>query len=421
MLATMALRRYSISIFSYAPGTGSVWKQTTATSTDLLTNQVTTTVYNYGYVAGDVGYLNDSWIGNNQVPVEQSVLLKDGSGVLQKSVHKTWLNSFANIGTQTILDDGKPSAQGLAVQHCYDSNEQVINEYEYGFSPYDGSYPGNPTCYTNGFNSGSGQYGDPGLTSAIGPLKRQTTTVYQQFASGTHIVNAPQSVTVADSSGATGKQTRFSYDQNALQASGAINLTSPPGTAEGNITTLQKLVSGTTNFVTTTYQYYDTGQMHTMTDGCGNTSCSDVVGANHTTTYSYADNYAPGTGTPPGQTNAYLTQATLPNTGVAHTVSFSWGYNDGQIRSSTDQNSQPTSYQFNDPLARLTQIAYPDTGQTTVAYNDSTFNSSAHTPNFVVTKKITGTVSLSNTTAADGMGHVATSLIDNRSGWDGYD
>jgi hypothetical protein len=49
-----------------------------------------------------------------------------------------------------------------------------------------------------------------------------------------------------------------------------------------------------------------------MTDPCGNGNCSDMPGitVNHTTTYSYADSYT--SGTPSGNTNAYLTKITDP-------------------------------------------------------------------------------------------------------------
>src|SRR5262249_55506049 len=153
----------------------------------------------------------------------------------------------------------------------------------------------------------------------------------------------------------------------------------------------QKCFVGATNCTDSVTQYtYDmTGQLLSVKDPCGNGTCGDMTGSNHTTTYSYADNFASGTGTPPGQTNAFLTQISQPNTGAAHVQSYSWGYNDGQLRSSTDENGNTSSYQYNDSLLRLTQANSPDGGQTTIAYNDSTYNPSTNTPNITTTKKIT--------------------------------
>jgi len=45
------------------------------------------------------------------------------------------------------------------------------------------------------------------------------------------------------------------------------------------------------------------------------------------TQYSYTDNYS--NGTPPGPTNAYLTQITYPNTGIAHIEKFAYAYASG--------------------------------------------------------------------------------------------
>jgi RHS repeat-associated protein len=378
---------------------GNSWtsKQTTLTSTDLLTSQVTKTIYTYAPQQGDQNvFVTTSWY-LNLIPVESSVVHQDGSGKTYKAVNKSWASPHVMLGEQSILYDNVGTAKvGSAARRCYDANEQVTNVYEYGFQT-EGSYPGDPSCSTGGLNS-----------SYLGPLRRQTATSYHPFfqwtanpptATGTHIVNAPDSVTVADGSGATAKQSLYTYDQSSLQPSGAINL-SNPGSTRANITTLQRLISGST-YAKTTYSYYDTGQLYTMTDACGSTTCSDVTGTNHTTTYSYADSYASGTGTPPGQTFAYLTQVTHPNTGVAHIDNSAWGYNDGLIRSHTDQNSLTTSYAYADPLTRLTQINNPDGGQTTVSYSDT-----APAPTVTTTKKINSTQSVTSVSVSDGLGHV---------------
>jgi hypothetical protein len=188
-----------------------VSKSTAVTSTDSLTGQSTVTSYTYTSMAGDLGP-NDFNVTPysapvyNQVPIEQSIVYQDGSGHTLNTVNKTWLNPFTMSGEQVILANG----QGTTKLYCYSSNEQVTNEYEYGFQS-EGTYPGNPSCVSSsGLNTG-----------ALGPLRRQTTTAYQSFTP--HIVNAPSNITVADGSGNTAKQTLFSYDQTALQPSGATS------------------------------------------------------------------------------------------------------------------------------------------------------------------------------------------------------
>ena len=61
--------------------------------------------------------------------------------------------------------------------------------------------------------------------------------------------------------------------------------------------------------------------------------------------------FATTAGSPPAGyvTNAYLTQITDPTTnGVGHLEKFSYGYNDGELTQSADENSQPTYYRYND-------------------------------------------------------------------------
>lgn len=384
--------------------TNSPWfwdsKTTTVTSTDLLTNQVAVTTYNYLPGAADPGGPYEYQAGNNisiVVPVEKSVIYQDGSGHTLKTVNKTWLNGsnpFALLGEQTILDNG----QGMTSLRCYDANEQVTHIYEYGFQS-EGAKPADPACASSN-----------GLTvSAIGPLRRHTAPAYHNFLGGTpstHIVNEPDTVTVYDGSSNQVKQTSFTYDGNAVVASGAqTGLVSPPG-LRGNTSTITQWLSTGGSSPVTRYTYFDTGQVQSETDACGNTACSDMTGSNHTTTYSYADSYASGTGTPPGQTNTYLTQVTRPNTGVAHIDKFTWGFNDSLVRSHIDQNSQTTTYKYIDSLARPTETDYPDGGKTTFAYNDAPYNISTPSPSVTATKVINSTTNLATLAASDGLGHV---------------
>jgi RHS repeat-associated protein len=397
--------------YSTAWGTNYIWtsKNTTVTSTDLLTGQATVTQYTYAPKDADMGSFDYTpWAPRSSVPVEQTVQYQDGASHTLKTVNKTWLNPFSIVGEQIILDNG----QGTAILRCYDNNEQLASVYEYGFQS-EGSKPADPSCASSsGLN-----------TSAIGPLRRQTVNAYHNFVGAnpsTHIVNEPDSVTFYDGSGNQAKQTTFTYDANAVVASGAqTGLVSPPG-LRGNLSTVTHWLNIGGSSPVTSYTYFDTGQVQTMTDPCGNTTCSDVTGSNHTTTYSYADNFASGTGTPPGQTNAYLTQISYPNTGVPHVVNFTWGYSDGLIRSRKDQNNQITSLTYNTPptgcsfpdgLDRLSEIDYPDTGKTTFCYNDSPYNPSTPSPSMTSIRAMTSSANVTSRVAFDGLGHTTRSSI----------
>lgn len=124
------------------------------------------------------------------------------------------------------------------------------------------------------------------------------------------------------------------------------------------------------------------------------------------TSYSYLDSYL--TGTPPGNTDAYVTKITYPNTTnpqtsvvTAHSEQFSYNYADGQLAQSIDENQNPTSFKYNDSLGRLTETDFPDTGKKTISYDDSPPTIS------VTTTTLLGTGSNDVTVAQmDGMGHV---------------
>ena len=374
-----------------APGNSYYWwtsKTTTVTNSDLLTGQSTIIKYTYSPVSADVGPNDHSSMQPfSVVPVEQTVLYEDGTGHVLKTVNKSWLNSLSIIGQQTILDNN----QGSATLRCYGATEQVIGFYEYGFQS-EGAKPADPAC---GLQPVGGTTLSFGLnTSEIGPLRRSTATAYHNFlgaSPSTNIVNEPDSITVSDGSGNQLKQLTFTYTESVqapLVATG-VGLVSPPG-LRGNIGSVSYWLnvpsSATLN---TSYSWFNNGDLQSRTDARGNT-----------TSYSYTDSFTGGAA--PSPTNAFPTLVTYPNTGVPHTESFSWGYSDGQPRSHTDQNGKITTYAYNDPLDRITQIQSPDGGTTTYAYNDASPNPT------VSTSKLIGTSGqyLTTVSTMDGIGHV---------------
>jgi RHS repeat-associated protein len=403
--------------FTYSTTWGSSgWtsKQTTVTTYDLLRGGSFQTTYLYSPAsAPGIPYMPSSVYGVNltvQIPLEQTVTYGDWNGSTARTVNKTWLDPYRMACQQTILGSTSP---GSMVLFYYAGGTQVAEKDEYDFGTACPSL-------VNGSNP------SPAPTAS---LLRKTRISYQSFGntplfpstffpSGAPIIDRPNSVTIcspsgtgpacpASGGGAQVAQTIYGYDAAGLTSSGvgtghdSYYLASMD--IRGNATS--KLVwnstAGTNN--TTTYTYYDTGQVFTMTEPCGNTSCPDMTGSNFTTHYSYADSYA--SGSPPGQTNAYLTQVTDP---LGLTTSYAYYYASGELASSTDASGQTTTYEYNDPLARLTQTNYPDTGETTISYNDSPPN-----PSVTTQKLITSGVWATSTAVMDGMGHVVTTLGEN--------
>jgi RHS repeat-associated protein len=188
-------------------------------------------------------------------------------------------------------------------------------------------------------------------------VTRNTTINYASPGNG--IVDHPSEVIVTNGSGATVADTQISYDQTALTpTSSAPNHDytnySSSFTQRGNATTIKKLVSGST-YVTTTNSYDDLGNLRSTTDANGDT-----------TSFDYTDNYSDGVN---HNTQAFVTQTTLPNTGVAHVLKNKYYWPTGMLYQATDQNSQVTTYSY-DSMWRPTTTSYPDGGQTTLSYPD---------------------------------------------------
>lgn len=100
---------------------------------------------------------------------------------------------------------------------------------------------------------------------------------------------------------------------------------------------------------------------------------------------------------------------------------FKYGFEDGKLRTKTDENSQITTFCYwtggcsgssFDPFVRLTGIQYPDTGVSTFAYSDA-----GPSPSVTATKAITSTLNMVSTTTYDAIGHpVQTALSSDPDG-----
>ena len=201
---------------------------------------------------------------------------RTGAGNTYKQEYKNWDGANLLSADETILYSSGSPVVGSAKGYCYDANDQVTNVYEYGFQT-EGTYAADAcgtTTVLTGFPMGQMN------TSYLGPVRRETDTVYQPYystssgengqiftANGTHIVDAPETVTVPNPAGGNPiKQTTYLYDQSGtlstVTAENLVALTAPPSPpwpssppvpSRGNITTMKRLISGTSTVATTTY------------------------------------------------------------------------------------------------------------------------------------------------------------------------
>ncbi|HEV2223872.1 MAG TPA: RHS repeat-associated core domain-containing protein [Candidatus Acidoferrales bacterium] len=359
-------------------------KTTTVTTYDLVRSTNFNTIYTYSPVATpcapDENPNGSGCAGGTftqQMPVEQTVQYYGTSGTLLKTVGKTWCNGPRELcsATTTLNDTNQVSE----ITYSYNTSEQQTERDEYDY--------------------GSGGHG---------PLTRKTVTNYATFT-GPHIVDLPSSVIVYNGSGTRVAETDSSYDQTALQSTSVVQHVAA-GSTRGNLTTVTKqCFNGACagGNPTTTYSYYDTGQIYQMTDPKGNV-----------TTFSYTDSYSScgGNAPPSGATNAYLTQVTYPKTGtINHIESYCYDYTAGLLRGSTDENGQTSSFTYADSLDRLTQANYPDGGQTLVSYNDA-----PPTPSVTTEKKLDSTGRfVTSVSITDGIGlPIETELTSDPQGTD---
>ncbi|MFZ0993849.1 MAG: RHS repeat-associated core domain-containing protein [Candidatus Sulfotelmatobacter sp.] len=393
--------------------TSDLWntKQTIVTTQDLVRGTSFTTTYLYAptTISGEPApvYKYGGFTADPQIPVEQTVTYQDVGGATLETVNKTWYNA-QQMESETDTLNGLTSE----TTYTYGPGGQVTQKEEYDFG-----------------------------TSGPGRLLRNTVTNYQSFADtpifagGPSIFDLPCQTIVYDGNSNRYAETDYYYDGGTTLCPSTASTQALPGTGSytghdetnygpsstnprGNMTQKTEY-SSTGTSPTTTYTYDETGQILSMTDPCGNGTCSDMpTSATHTTNYSYTDSYTGGTSTctssngPEGNTNAFLTLITYPPTnGVAHSECFSYIYSSGELSGSKDENEQLTTYLYNDPLARLTQANYPDGGQTSYSYNDSVYNASTPSPSVTTTETITSTLNKVNATAFDGMNHKVKTIL----------
>jgi RHS repeat-associated protein len=371
-------------------GGGPSWstKQTSVSTTDNIRGLTSLTTYKY--LPAFAGGSNNPYLPDymaSQLPLEQTIKYYDWGNTSTpiRTVNKTWFDIFDIASETTILDNG----QETETTYSYTSGSgfpelQTETKYDYG-------------------------------QGAVGPPLQQTAWTYQSFVPtpiGGVIADKPSTVITSDGNGNRVAETDYAYDGYGTSGITPVTATSHDDTnfptsytVRGNATTkTQKCfpippATQPCSDAVTTYTYDETGQVLSMKDPNLNP-----------TQYSYADSYT--SGTPPGNTNAYLTTITHPPTnGISHVENFSYSYADGQLTVSKDQNQQLTTYKYADLLDRPTEIDYPDGGKTTISYNDAQYNPSTHSPSITTTKEITSGLNLVTTTGFDGLGHEVATIL----------
>ncbi|HEX4030048.1 MAG TPA: RHS repeat domain-containing protein [Terracidiphilus sp.] len=290
-----------------------------------------------------------------QIPLESQIQYYDWNGDLLRTVNKQ-MSLYALISEQTVIHSSGqvsyttyPSSCGLTIPG---------EELDYDFGP--------------------GAYGtllrEKLLTSATGYTGRLLNACIPSMS---------------QTFGSTGlaAQTSYVYDFPLNDVTSATACLLPSGSCS----------SGSP---VTTYSYDSTGRVISETDPCGNGSCSDVIAGSgaiaaptpssqcsngasgtpglHTTTFSYQCLNSGGVSGAAEISYMYGIQPPPTGAGVNHGTVFGYNAAIGQLTSATDANGNTTSYQYSDPLARLTAAIGPQdpnngnqSAKTTYSYSDT--------------------------------------------------
>ncbi|HEX3156032.1 MAG TPA: hypothetical protein VHV32_15495, partial [Candidatus Angelobacter sp.] len=233
-------------------------------------------------------------------------------------------------------------------------------------------------AYDAGFTYGGSTIGIYGKQTAVNEfdygvgaalLKSTSTTYLWQSPSGSqyrdnNVLDVPTVITVQDGSGTTASQTTIAYDGAVPGASGITTsheANPVNGNIRGNATSVNRWLNGSTvstpncpvtsGPLTTTKTFLDTGMVSQTKDACL-----------QPTNFQFSSLYA----------GAYLTSSC---DALNHCTTMNYDFNTGAITGSTDPNGQitgtKTSYTY-DGIGRLTNVTYPDGGQTKAFYPDAT-------------------------------------------------
>lgn len=227
-------------------------------------------------------------------------------------------------------------------------------------------------------------------SSGTGPLLREEATTYQfqnnAAYTSANMLSLIASETTLDGTGQV-SNTTYNYDESGYLTASNLSsnefTTTPLQSVRGNVTTTTQWLNGGSSPQSHT-NWYDTGEVYQAIDPLL-----------HTTTYAYSSTYADSL---PTQITNVLNQST----------NLGYDFNTGLKTSATDPNGQTTTYSYNDPLNRLTDVQYPDVfpGTSTHGETKYTYDDTASPVNVVVSETLSPSVSKQTQLDVDGVGRL---------------
>ena len=304
------------------------------------------------------------------------------------TVLRTITTAYSDTYSQSCADDSVPVTQTTTLDNG------MVSQVQWSYDTYTNAV-GQTVWIDNVVEKREYDYGaltTPARRTDYTWLKTNPVNGQDYTSTAIHILDRKASEVVYNGSGSLLAQTTYEYDNYTagLTASGAVQHDSSYGTGyttRGNLTATSRWRNTDGVWLTTRNQYDDAGNVLSTTDPLG-----------HTTNFSYADSWGNTFCTPTGgNAAAYRTSTT---NALAQTTRKTYNSCTGTVASATDSNNQSTTFSY-DGMNRLIQVNYPDGGQTTFSYNETSLPLS-----LTATKKTTSLMSLVTTAVVDGIGNV---------------
>jgi RHS repeat-associated protein len=258
------------------------------------------------------------------------------------------------------------------------------------------------------YGFGSGQVGPLLRTTSYYYLDEDASNPYQANYINRNIADRPITKVISDAGQNQVARTIYEYDRytESITASGAMQHDSNYGTGfavRGNLTATSVWRNTDGAYLATRNQYDDAGNITKTVDPKGNV-----------TKFGYADSWGDTTCAPTGTGAAYLTSIT---DALGHITRTKYNSCTGTAASTTDANSQPTSFSYN-AMEQLVQTNFPDGGETCISPS-TLLNPNCPGParpalpeSTVTTRTISQTLGEVTTAVFDGLGRMSQTQVN---------
>jgi RHS repeat-associated protein len=280
---------------------------------------------------------------------------------------------------EILLDPNGGNALAKTTAYQYDGDLNLISTTEYDFTQVSPSIAQNSAI---GFFSAGARLRASETTYLVNDTAVDVNT--RAMYRARNLTALPSSSRVKNAALNIVAQAEFKYDELSYQLApyGAVTSWTDPATSvRGNATTVRSWLDTTGTWVETHAQYDQCGSVVGSSDANGNRTQVDYSSINAyaypTTVTTPAPNPDAVSYTSGGTTYNFTAGAFGSTTGL--TTHASYDPYTRRVTSTTDANGRSTTFEYADPLGRLTKENRPDGGWTSYDYGRNQWGNYVHT------------------------------------------